>query len=238
MTSDSASTAGMQENGVEAMSSATNAEAMQERQALFAVLAQIAESLRRLFDPFCEVVIHDFSDFEHSIIHLEGNITNRKLGGAATDLLLSKARSGDTDEDLSNYLTSLAGGRLMKSGTVFLRDETGRAYGAFCVNFDITAFVSVRKLLGAFVSTEDQGDIVETFSDDIEETIQSLLTDTLHEVGKGQPLMSREEKIDLIARLDERGIFQVKKAVPILADQLGLSRATVYNYLREAREEK
>ncbi|MEZ4832431.1 MAG: PAS domain-containing protein [Caldilineaceae bacterium] len=78
MTSDSASTAGMQENGVEAMSSATNAEAMQERQALFAVLAQIAESLRRLFDPFCEVVIHDFSDFEHLIIHLEGNITNRK----------------------------------------------------------------------------------------------------------------------------------------------------------------
>lgn len=231
MTSDSGPKADVHENGVGAMASA-------EREATFAVLAQIAEALRRLFDPFCEVVIHDFSDFEHSIIHLEGNITNRKLGGAATDLLLSKAQSGDTDEDLYNYLTSLAGGRLMKSSTVFLRDETGRAYGAFCVNFDISAFVSVRKILGAFVTTEEKGDIVETFSDDIEETIQSLLTDTLHEVGKGQPLMSREEKIDLIARLDERGIFQVKKAVPILADQLGLSRATVYNYLREAREEK
>jgi predicted transcriptional regulator YheO len=238
MTSDSGPKADVHENGVENVSSTATSQAIQERQAMFAVLAQIAESLRRLFDPFCEVVIHDFSDFEHSIIHLEGNITNRKLGGAATDLLLSKAQSGDTDEDLYNYLTSLAGGRLMKSSTVFLRDETGRAYGAFCVNFDISAFVSVRKILGAFVTTEEKGDIVETFSDDIEETIQSLLTDTLHEVGKGQPLMSREEKIDLIARLDERGIFQVKKAVPILADQLGLSRATVYNYLREAREEK
>ncbi len=47
--------------------------------------------------------------------------------------------------------------------------------------------------------------------------------------------MSREDKIDLIARLDEKGVFQVKKAVPILADQLSLSRATVYNYLSEAR---
>jgi len=209
-----------------------------DRKAVFQVLRQIGEALRRLFAPFCEVVIHDFDDFEQSIIHLEGNITNRKVGGAATDLLLAKARSGDTDENLYNYLTSLPGGRLMKSSTVFLRDENGKAYGAFCVNFDISAFVSVRKLLGTFVTTEEEGDIVETFSDDIEETIQSLLTDTLNEVGKGQPLMSREEKVGLIGRLDEKGVFQVKKAVPILADQLGLSRATVYNYLREARGEK
>ena len=83
MTSDSGPKADVDENGVEDVSSATTSEAMQERQAMFAVLAQIAESLRRLFDPFCEVVIHEFSDFEHSIIHIEGNITNRKLGGAA-----------------------------------------------------------------------------------------------------------------------------------------------------------
>jgi predicted transcriptional regulator YheO len=48
--------------------------------------------------------------------------------------------------------------------------------------------------------------------------------------------MGREEKIELIGRLAEKGVFQVKKSVSILADQLGLSRATVYNYLREARE--
>lgn len=199
------------------------------------LLQQLAVALRRLFSPFCEVVIHDFDDFEHSIVCIEGSVTNRQVGGAATDLLLAKASQGDTDADLYNYLTSLPGGRLMKSCTVFLRDGEGTAYGAFCVNFDITAFMGMHKVMASFVATEDRGDVVETFANDIEDTIHSIVADTLHETGQTLPLMGRDEKIELIGRLAEKGVFQVKKSVSILADQLGLSRATVYNYLREAR---
>lgn len=206
-----------------------------ERALVFPVLQHTATALQRLLTPFCEVVVHDFRDFEHSIIHIEGNITNRKVGDAATDLLLTKASLGDTDEDLYNYLTSLPGGRLMKSCTIFLRDETGKAYGAFCINFDISAFANMRQLLGNFLATEEKVDVSENFAHDIEETIQAVLTETLYELGQQLPLMSREEKVGLVGRLADKGIFQVKKAVPIVADQLGLSRATVYNYLRDAR---
>ena len=48
--------------------------------------------------------------------------------------------------------------------------------------------------------------------------------------------MSKEDKIDLVARLDEKGAFQVKRAVPLIEEELGLSRSTIYNYLTEARE--
>jgi predicted transcriptional regulator YheO len=207
-----------------------------EKAAVFQVLRNVAAALHRLFAPFCEVVVHDFADFEHSIIDIAGNITNRTVGGAATDLLLAKAMSGDTDEDLYNYRTSLSGGRQMKSCTVFLRDETGKAYGAFCVNVEVTAFVQLRQLMSSFVASDAHSEVNETFFDDIEETIQSLLAETLYESGQKLPLMSREEKVALIGRLADKGVFQVKKAVPILADQLGLSRATVYNYLRDARQ--
>jgi len=198
----------------------------------------MAVAVHKLFSPFCEVVIHDFTDFEHSIIHLEGNISNRAVGGAATDLLLTRAKSNDTDEDFYNYLTSLPNGRLMKSSTIFLRDETGRAYGAFCVNFDISAFAGFRGILGDFVATEDRNDVSEMLSDDIQTTIQAIIAETVYQMGDEGPIMTRDNKVDLIARLYDKGIFQVKKAVPILADQLGLSRATVYNYLREARGER
>jgi predicted transcriptional regulator YheO len=201
-------------------------------------LQQIAVALRRLLGPHCEVVIHDFADFEHTIVCLEGNVTNRRLGGAPTDLLLAKASKGDTDEDLYNYLTSLPGGRLMKSCTVFLRDDNGEARGAFCVNFDISAFVGMRKLLDDFVATHEKGDVVETFANDIEETVQNVVVDTLHELGQVLPLMGREEKVEFIGRLADKGVFQVKKSASIVADQLGLSRASVYNYLREARGER
>jgi len=231
MTSEEANDAA----GLALLEMTQEARGMQDKVETLQLLRQLAIALRRLFSPFCEVVIHDFTDFEHSIVCIEGNVTNRQVGGAATDLLLAKASQGDTDEDLYNYLTSLPGGRLMKSCTVFLRDEGGAAYGAFCVNFDITAFVGMSKVMMSFVATEERGDVVETFSNDIEDTIHSIVADTLHELGQALPLNGRDEKIELIARLSEKGVFQVKKSVSILADQLGLSRATVYNYLREVR---
>jgi len=220
------------------LASAMLSRSVADKAAVFQVLKRIAVALQRLFEPFCEVVVHDFSDFEHSIIALEGNVTNRTLGGAATDLLLAKAMNGETDEDLYNYLTNLAGGGLMKSSTVFLRDETGHAYGAFCVNFDMTAVVGLRKLLDNLVGPNTRSEISETFSDDIEETIHALVIQTLQDTNQNLPLLSREEKVELIGRLADKGVFQVKRAVPILADLLGLSRATVYTYLRDARGER
>jgi predicted transcriptional regulator YheO len=211
------------------------ARGVQEKTETLRLLSQLAVALRRLFSPFCEVVLHDFTDLEHSIVYIQGNVTDGHAGGSAMDWLLAKASQGDTGEDLYNYVTNLPGGRLMKSCAVFLRDDNGAAYGAFCVNVDITAFVGMNKAMANFVATEERGDVVETFANDIEDTIHSIVADTLHETGQTLPLMGRDEKIELIGRLAERGVFQVKKSVPILADQLGLSRATVYNYLREAR---
>ncbi|OGO17297.1 MAG: hypothetical protein A2Z14_17320 [Chloroflexi bacterium RBG_16_48_8] len=206
-------------------------------EALFKILKQQAIALSKLLNPFCEVVVHDFSDLEHSIVVIEGNLTGRSIGGAPTDLLLSRARKGGADEDLYNYITSLPGGRLMKSSTIFLRDENDEVFGAFCVNFDISQFLSFSKQLNTLVKTEEDNEVSELFSDDIMDTIQSILTDTLFEMGESVPDMTRENKIELISRLHNRGVFQVKKAVPIVADLVGLSRATVYNYLREVNEE-
>jgi predicted transcriptional regulator YheO len=204
----------------------------------FSMCRQLAVGLRRLLDPYCEVVVHDFSDLEHSIVCLEGNITGRAIGGAATDLLLEKATLGETSEDLHGYLTSLSGGRVMKSSTIFLRDADDYAYGAFCVNFEITPFLRFQKLLSSFVATEDRNGVNELLTDNLVTTLQAIVAETLNEMGDSPSLMSREDKIELIHRLENKGVFRVKKAVPILADLLGLSRATLYNYLREARVDR
>jgi predicted transcriptional regulator YheO len=201
----------------------------------FTLLRPLAVAIARLLTPFCEVVIHDFRDLEHSIVHIEGDISHRRVGGSATDLLLQCVQRGQTGDDLHNYLTSLPDGRLMKSSTIFLRDAKGAAYGAFCINLEITAFVQFRRLLGDVIVTEERGSLTEHFVDDIGSTLQTMIADTLYELEMQTPLMTRDDKVALIARLDAKGAFQVKKAVPLLADQLGLSRATVYNYLSEAR---
>ena len=85
--------------------------------------------------------------------------------------------------------------------------------------------------------TDEHDEVKEMFSDNISETIQTILTDTLYEMGESVLDMSRDNKIEFIGRLNSRCVFQLKKAVPIVAEHLGLSRATVYNYLREVSEE-
>lgn len=207
-----------------------------DKQATFILLKQIAIGIEKLFTPYCEVVIHDFTDLEKSIIHIEGNISGRKVGGAATDLLLTQARNGNTVKDFYNYQTFLPNGRNMKSCTMFLRNENDVTYGAFCINLDISVFASFHRFLGEFLSVDVDSEVNETLSDDIYSTIQAILRSAVIDVGAELPIMSKEDKIELIARLDEKGAFQVKKAVPLIAEELGLSRSTIYNYLTEARE--
>ncbi|MCL6509556.1 MAG: PAS domain-containing protein [Anaerolineae bacterium] len=183
----------------------------------------------------CEVVVHDFADLERSIVYLQGNVTHRTIGGSATDLILECIAQGKTDQDLYGYATSLPGGRMMKSSTIFLRDSRGRAIGALCVNLDVTDLVAARNVINALVHTKDEGRTIETFSDNIFDTVQAVLAETLYETGRSLHGMSREDKVELIHRLEAKGLFQIKKAVPIVADLLSLSRATVYNYLRQGR---
>ena len=51
------------------------------------------------------------------------------------------------------------------------------------------------------------------------------------ELGGKLPLLSREGKQKAIRLLDERGAFILRRAVEDVADAMGVSRITVYNYL-------
>jgi hypothetical protein len=59
----------------------------------------------------------------------------------------------------------------------------------------------------------------------------------LAEAQIGRPLsqMSRADKQQVVRILDERGAFALRKSVETVADALGVSRFTVYNYLDNAR---
>ena len=51
------------------------------------------------------------------------------------------------------------------------------------------------------------------------------------ELGAPLPTLSREDKQRAIRLLDERGAFILRRAVEDVADAMGVSRITVYNYL-------
>jgi len=50
--------------------------------------------------------------------------------------------------------------------------------------------------------------------------------------------LSREDKQRAVRLLDERGAFQLRRSVELVADALGVSRFTVYNYLNAGAEQR
>lgn len=51
------------------------------------------------------------------------------------------------------------------------------------------------------------------------------------ELGAPLPELSREDKQRAVRLLDDRGAFILRRAVEDVADAMGVSRITVYNYL-------
>ncbi|MFN3256647.1 MAG: helix-turn-helix domain-containing protein [Ilumatobacter sp.] len=61
--------------------------------------------------------------------------------------------------------------------------------------------------------------------------LDRLIASVEAELGNSLPLLPREQKQRAIRLLDERGAFILRRAVEDVADAMGVSRITVYNYL-------
>ncbi len=61
--------------------------------------------------------------------------------------------------------------------------------------------------------------------------LDRLIENVERDFGARLPQLSREEKQQAIRILDERGAFTLRRAVEDVADAMGVSRITVYNYL-------
>jgi hypothetical protein len=70
----------------------------------------------------------------------------------------------------------------------------------------------------------------------LEDALPHLLAQGEAHIGQPLSEMTRVEKQQLVRYLDERGAFELRKAVESVAETLGVSRFTVYNYLDAARE--
>ncbi len=62
-------------------------------------------------------------------------------------------------------------------------------------------------------------------------TLERMIAAVEAELGSPLASLTREDKQRAVRLLDDRGAFQLRKAVEDVADALGVSRFTVYNYL-------
>ena len=103
------------------------------------------------------------------------------------------------------------------------------------IEVDVQAIESADRLLHALAEPHRLAETPLGALTNLEDALDQLIIQGEARVGKPLGQMSRTEKQQLVRFLDERGAFQLRKAVERLADILGVSRFTIYNYLEAAR---
>lgn len=195
-----------------------------------------ADMMANMFGPRCEVAVHDFSDLQRSLIHIAGNVTSRQIGSPITDLVLNELRKDPkVIRDIPSYRTQSTEGHIMKSTTVFLRDEESNIIGALCTNYDISHLVELSGEIEEFTNFNEEKDTSETFYTTVQEVIHDIVDQVVDAFKKAPAQMSREEKIECVGQLDEKGTFLIKGATEHVAAVLGVSKFTIYNYLNHVR---
>jgi len=203
-------------------------------------LLPVVQGLAEMFGPDCEVVLHDVGRLPNSIVAIEnGGVTGRTVGDVPTDRMLRNLRNPDQTQDVRLYISS-HDGKILKSLAVTLRDEDGEPFGLLGLNFDISEIVQAQRALANVTSVGRLGSSAvpeagEIFAGDIREVVAGMITKIFAEMGKTPAAMSREEKTEVVKRLEERGAFLVKRSAEQVAEALDLSRYTIFSYLKEIR---
>ncbi len=107
----------------------------------------------------------------------------------------------------------------------------------------VVALRPVARALGASVVTprrmrigdiplEWEGEVVAAMRlPDLQQALARMITRIERELGGALAELSREDKQRAIRLLESRGAFQLRGSIDEIADAMGVSRITVYNYL-------
>lgn len=219
----------------------------------------LVDFLEAVLGPNSEIVLHDFSDPDHSLVEIRhGEVSGRSVGAPATDLAVKVMNGAYADRTfISGYTAHGADGRPLRSASFIIR-EGPRCVGMLCVNTDVSLFDQLdtvcASLLAAYGRTPAIGTPaptpavppaparpgvheVESLTDSTEELIARNIESLARARGLAVSDLAQADRIDIIRTLNANGMFLLKGAVACCAETMGISEPSVYRYLQKVRKE-
>ena len=203
-------------------------------------LKVIAHGLAIQFGPSCEVLIHDLQgDLDTSLVYIEnGTITNRHVGDGPSHVVLDVLNYDDGSGGRFGYLSKTKDGRILKSSTMYIRDDDGNIAYLLGINQDITEFVMMHRSLESLIGIgQAETGTVEKITTSVSELLDDLLLEAERLVGKPGPLMNKVERLKAISYLNEKGAFLISKSSEKIAEYFNISKFTLYSDLNTVKEE-
>ena len=196
----------------------------------------IADIIAGTFGANCEVVVHDLSQPESSVVHVaNGKVTGREIGQSFDHLVKGVLLNKDFQDDrMINYMFKTSDGKQIKSSSALIRDSGGEMIGMLCINYDVTVCRLLQSHIDMFLSSAGEDVSSEKDVDqNVMAVIDELIAKTIGTLDVQN--ISRKKSVELIRFMDEKGIFLVKGAMDKVAEIMGVSKVTIYSYLDEAK---
>jgi len=199
----------------------------------YAFLYKLAEGISVMFGTSCETVIHEMNG-QHvkNLAIFNGHVTGRKAGSTLSIYGNDTAVVTESGQNLENdYINQqvLLAGKQIKSTTVHMR---GKGYHyALGINFDVTVMSQMRVLLDNLTTIE--GNLMDRLTGSAQPAIDELFDSCVEIVNRPVKGMKKAERLSLVRLLRDKGAFQMQRSVPYVAERMGVSKFTVYNYLNE-----
>ncbi|THE10532.1 transcriptional regulator [Bacillus timonensis] len=203
----------------------------------------VAEVIAKTFGHDCEVVLHDLTVPQSSVVYTVNNhVTGRQVGQSfnhlITDVLLSQNFTNDYS---ANYYFHTEDGRLIKSSTLLIRNPDKKVIGALCINIDTTRITeSINWLSSLLPQNPDLPPNQHYQRDQTNETehIQEIAHDLIDKIIGNKPVekLRRDEKVEMVRFMEQKGIFLIRGTIDRVAEKLNISKVTVYSYIEEIKE--
>lgn len=199
----------------------------------------IAEMIAKTFGKDCEVVLHDLTVPQNSVVYtIHNHVTGRQVGQSFDHLITNVLLSQNFTNDYSaNYYFHTDDGRLIKSSTLLIRNQEKKVIGALCINVDTTKITEQIQWLNQLipespVEAPQQSNLSEEM-----EHIFEIANDLIDKIIGTKPVESlrRDEKVNMIRFMEQKGLFLIRGTIDRVAEKLNISKVTVYSYIDEIK---
>lgn len=204
-------------------------------------MTQLMDMLEQQLGSHTEVVLHDLKkDYANTIVDIRnGHITGREVGGTGSNLGLEVLQGTVKDGNRFNYITQLRDNRILRSSSLYIKDDEGSLIGCLCVNTDITESVKLESYLKEMNHYDiNAADKQEVFVTEVNQLLEYLLQEGQKLVGKPAGVMNKEEKLQFLKYLNDKGAFLITKSGERIQSFLGISKYTMYTYLDMIKRKK
>lgn len=205
----------------------------------------IADFLGEVLGTNTEIILHDLTNYQKSIVHLvNGHISGRKIGDSITDLMLDfiLSESKGNKQFICNYNSKNVEGKLLYSSTYFIRDDSNKIVGALGLNSDYqdvkNSLSFLTSLLPNYVDDKiaSLNIIKENLSSDGQELTLNKIDAIINQFNVIPARMTPKEKTEVMTALDECGIFNIRGSVQEVASKLAMSEPSIYRYIKKIRK--